>query len=146
MSIQTTLSTAFQRILDRGGTPIRVQYFTQIYDDVFDDAFSLSQSGTDLWTSGVIFPLINKPGHADSILLEQGKLINGDSKIYLHGSLILTGSEYTVKITIGSPTNRDNTYTLILPGTSNYYISNTPIYKTAYIRKVGGTGSLLNEQ
>jgi len=59
-------------------------------------------SGADVWTSGVIFPLSNQPGHSDSILLEQGKLINGDSRLFVHGSLVMTGSEMQVKITVGN--------------------------------------------
>ena len=146
MSVQTQLTEGFRKIIERAGTPIRVQYFTTIYDDTYDESISLVQSGGDLWTSGVFFSLSNKPGHSDSILLEQGKLINGDSKLFIHGSLLLTGSELSIKITIGSPASIDTNYSLITPGPISYSVSNTPIYKVVYIRKIGGMGSLFNEQ
>src|SRR3990167_10390423 len=138
MTTRQKLAAGYQKILDRAGIRIRVQYFNQVYDDVYDDASVLVQSGGDLWTSGVVFPLSNNPGHSDSILLEQGKLINSDSKIYLHGSLLLTGSELSVKITVGSPSNVNTNYLLIPPGGISYSISEVPIYKVCYIRRIGG--------
>src|SRR3990167_2766198 len=141
MTTRQSLAAGYQKILDRAGIRIRVQYFNQVYDD----ASLLVQSGGDLWTSGVVFPLSNNPGHSDSILLEQGKLLNSDSKIYLHGSLLLTGSELSVKITVGSPSNTDTNYLIMPQGATSYSVSNTPIYKVCYLRRVGGNGSLLNE-
>lgn len=145
MTTRQKLAQGYQKILDRAGIPIRVQYFTQVVDEVYDDSDYLVKSGNDLWTSGVIFPLSNKPGHTDSILVEQGKLINSDSKLYLHGSLLLTGSEMNVKITIGSPPSTDTNYLILPPGTTGWQVSNVPIYKVVYVRKIGGTGSMLNE-
>ena len=148
MSIMSQrLSAGMSKILTRGGTPIRVQYFTSISEDeTFDDSIVLIQSGGDLWTSGIIFPLSNQTGHSDSLLVEQGKLINGDTKLFLHGSLLLTGSELNIKITVGSPASGDTNYSIIPPGPISQSISNIPIYKIVYIRKIGGVGSLLNEQ
>ena len=137
MPTRQKLSAGYQKILDRAGTRIRVQYFTQVEDEVYDDASILVQSGGDLWTSGVIFPLSNQPGHSDSILLEQGKLINSDSRLYLHGSLLLTGSELSVKITVGSPAGVDTNYLVMTPGMTSYQVSNIPVYKVVYIRKIG---------
>lgn len=147
MSMQTRLTAGMQTILARAGTPIRIQYFETLEEDeTFDDSVILTQSGGDLWTSGIIFPLSTEAGHSDSLLLEQGKLINGDNKLFIHGSLLLTGSELSIKITVGSPPSVDTNYSLIPPGPTSQSVSNTPIYKTVYIRRVGGTGSLLNEQ
>lgn len=145
MTTRQKLAAGYQKIIDRAGIQIRVQYFTQVVDDVYDDADYLVQSGTDLWTSGVVFPLSNRPGHSDSILLEQGKLIHTDTKLYLHGSLLLTGSELNVKVSVGSPINSDTNYSIIPPGAVSYSVSNVPIYKVVYIRKIGGTGSFANE-
>jgi len=144
--VKTRLAAGMAKIIKLNGTPIRIQYFESIpEDEVFDDSVVLTQSGNDLWTSGIIFPLSTQPGHSDSILLEQGKLSHGDSKLFIHGSILLTGSEMTIKLTVGSPSNSDTNYSIIPPGTTTYYSSNTPIYKTVYLRKIGGTGSLLNE-
>ena len=145
--ISSRLAGALNNLITRAGTPIRVQYFETLFDDnTFDDSVVLTQSGGDHWTSGIIFPLSNKPGHSDSLLLEQGKLINGDSKLFLHGSLLITGSELVIKITVGSPASPDTNYSIIPPGPISHIISNVPIYKVCYVRRIGGTGSLLGEQ
>lgn len=139
------LAAGLSNIIKLGGTPIRIQYFVITTGSIFDDDTTFTQSGGDLWTSGVIFPLSNTPGHSDSILLEQGKLIHTDSRLFIHGSLILAGSEMSVKITVGSPSNVDTNYSIIPPGPTVHYASNTPIYKVVYIRKIGGVGSMLGE-
>ena len=143
--LDNRLAAGLTKIIKLSGTPIRVQYFTVTPGSVWDDEVALVQSGGDLWTSGVFFPLSNTPGHSDSILLQQGKLIHSDSRLFLHGSLILAGSEMMVKITVGSPSNVDTNFSIIPPGPTLHYVSNVPIYKVVYIRKIGGTGNLLGE-
>src|SRR3990167_7650413 len=146
MTTSSVLLSGMQKIIDRAGAQIRVQYFTSTTGSIYDDDLTYTQSGGDLWTSGVIFPLSNKPGHSDMILLEQGRLIEGDSKLFVHGSLVfLTGSITGIKITIGSPVTSSGNYTIIPPGPVNHFVSNTPIYKVVYIRQIGDTGSLLGE-
>lgn len=145
MTIQSRLSAAMEKILDRAGTQIRIQYFTSTIGSVWDDDITWTQSGADLWTSGIFLPLRVSNQSSDSILLEQGKLLTDDKRLYLHGSLALTGSEMQVTIRIGSPGNNfDNQYSM-LPNSIKYSVSNSPIYKLVYIRQVGGTGSLLGE-
>jgi hypothetical protein len=139
--LQTRLSQGFNKLIDRAGTPIRVQYFTQAIGSVWDDDASLTQSGTDLWTSGIHLPL-NNSQLGDAALIEQGKLIQNDSKLFLHGSLLLVGSEYTIKINVGSP---GTSYMPIIPGPVSYSVSSTPIYKKLFIREIGGTGSIFGE-
>ena len=143
--ISTRLSAGLSKIIQDGGTPIRVQYFTSTTGSIWDDDLALTQSGEDLWTSGIIFPLKTTPGHSDSLLVEQGKLLLSDSKLFLHGSLVLAGSEFTIKITVGSPSNVDNNYAIIPPGPARYSVSNVHIYKTAFIRRIGNNGSLFGE-
>lgn len=144
--LSNRLAAGLSKIIKLGGTPIRVQYFAiGSIGSVFDDDGTFIQVGGDLWTSGVIFPLSNTPGHSDSILLEQGKLIHSDSRLFIHGSLILTGSEMSIKLTVGSPVSPDTNYSIITPGPTVHYASNTPIYKVVYIRKIGGVGSLFGE-
>lgn len=141
MSYQTNLIKGFNHILTRAGNQVRVRYFNQTFDDTYDDSVILTQSGNDVWTSGVILPLSSKQSSTDSVLFEQGKLIYSDKKIYLHGSLILTGSELQVKVQIGSPNG--NNYSLLSEGTTEYQVSNQPIYKKVYLRRL--TGSLIGE-
>lgn len=142
MSMSQKLSAAMEKIITKGGTPIRVQYFTYVYDDVYDDSVTLFQSGADLWTSGVVLP-ISQSNATDSISLEQGKITLDDKKLFLHGSLALTGSEMSISIRIGSPSNEiDKQYTM-LSQTHKAEVSNVPIYKQVFIREIGGIGSLM---
>ena len=66
MVTKERLAGALSNLIQRGGTPIRFQYFEYLYDDnTYDDSVVLTQSGGDHWTSGIIFPLSNEPGHSD---------------------------------------------------------------------------------
>lgn len=148
--LKNQLAGAWQKMVVRAGTPVMIQYFTSTIGSVWDDDVSLSQSGANFWTSGIVLPLGQGPGNADAMLVEQGKLMEGDLKLYLHGSLFLTGSEMMVNITIGSPPSADNNYSLSMPlskryGPKLFFAQNTPIYKQVYIRRIFGTGSLLGE-
>ena len=137
------LAAALQKIVSRAGTPIRVRYFAITPGSVYDDDVSLSISGNDLWTSGIMLPLSTGVGGADSMLIEQGKVLHNDSKLFLHGSLLLTGSEMQVKFQIGSPTGDE--YSVIPPGPIKVSVQNEPIYKKVFVRRIGNVGSLLGE-
>lgn len=145
MAMSTRLGAALNNLIVRGGAQLRVQYFTTTIGSVWDDDVTLAQSGGDHWTSGLILPLDLTKGSWDSILLEQGKIILDDKKIFIHGSLALTGSEMQVTFRIGSPgTDVSNQYT-ILDSVIRVEVQNTPIYKKVFIRQIGGVGSLLGE-
>lgn len=137
-----------QTIFKNGGTQIRVQYFTSTVGSVYDDNVTLTQSGTDLWTSGLVVPLYGHKGgfnSSESLLMQQGKLLENDSRLFIHGSLITTGSEMSATIRIGSPGNEiDKQYSIVLFN-RKVDVLNTPIYRQIYIRMIGGTGSLLGE-
>ena len=140
MTLTGILATGFQKIINRGGVQLRVQYFTSTIGSVWDDDVTWAKSGGDLWTSGIVLPISHQRGTSESVLLQQGKLINDDKKMFIHGSLILTGSEMTIRVGVGSPIN-DN-YTL-LDSDIRIDTYNTPIYRKVFLRRVGGTGSLL---
>lgn len=141
--LQNRLAAGMAKLLDRAGTQIRVQYFTSTIGSIYDDDVTWAKSGNDLWTSGIVLPLSRNPSSSDSVLLEQGKLLEDDKRLYVHGSLIFTGSEMTVSIRIGSPgTESDKQYSM-LSFSRRLDAANTPIYKQIYIRQIGNTGSLL---
>ena len=142
MTIQNDLAQGFNKIINRVGTTIKVQYFTSTIGSVYDDDVTWALSGTEIWTSGLILPLSQQEGSSESILVEQGKLINDDKRLYLHGSLILTGSEMTVTVQVGSPTGEN--YSMI-DTSLRFDVSNIPIYKKVFLRNIGGVGSLLGE-
>ena len=138
MSFANNLQVGLNRIIELAGTQIQIDYFTPVYDDVYDESSSLVISGT-LNTSGVIFPLNTKQGSADSVLLEQGKIIDNDKKLYVNGSLTFTGSDLKVRVTIGT-----DTYTTIPLGAIEYEAQGEGIYRKVYIRRLTN-GSLFGE-
>lgn len=143
MSIKIRLHAARKKIITLAGAPIRIQRFTSTIGSVYDDNVTWTQAGGNLWTSGLTFPLNTTRNSSDSILVEQGKLLLDDKKLFVHGSILFTGSEETVSIRIGSPGNNiDNQFSL-LAFSQKYEVQNEPIYKQVYIRLIGGTGSLL---
>ena len=145
MTLKNNFAKALNSIITKGGTQIRVRYFSQTVGSVYDDDTTLTISGNDLWTSGIHLPLSKQFGGPDRILVEQGKLSQDDSKLFTHGSLLFTSGVIQVKINVGSPLNPDREYTMVPLGPTSVSVSATPIYRTVYLRKVGGVGSLLGE-
>ena len=139
MGVNSKLVAGLNKIIDLAGTQVRVRYFNPVYDDVYDEAVGLVQSGNTLWTSGVIFPINNREGSTDSVLLQQGKLIESDKKLYVNGSLAFTGSTQSVDVQIGSPTG--DLYTTIPAGGIVQEAEGIPVYKVQFIRRL--TGSLI---
>jgi hypothetical protein len=140
MGVGTNLQRGFSNVISKAGTPIKIDYFNIVYDNVYDDVEDLIISGT-LWTSGVILALNRVESSTDFVLMEQGLLADSDRKLYVNGSLGLVGSEVSVKIQIGSPTG--DTYTTIPNGAITHEVEGLPIYKKVYLRRL--TGSLLGE-
>lgn len=137
MTLQTTFSAGLNNAIRLAGRPIIVEYFSGAVGSVWDDELTLTRTGS-VWTSGVVFPLDTRDGSTDSLLLEQGKLINDDKKLYVNGSLITTGSISQSTIQLGS----GNVYTIIPDGGIVQEVAGTPIYKKLFIRKLTA-GSLL---
>ena len=142
-TISSRLLLGLDKIFQKAGTQISVRYYNQTTGSIYDEAISLTQSGSTLWTSGIVFPLDPK-STTDAMLVEQGKLDNGDIKLYVAGSLLLgtnqdmTGSIFYTKIGIGSP---GVFYTLIPLGGIPMEVEGIKIFKRGYIRRI--TGSLL---
>ena len=139
MGVNDKLVKTLNRSIDLAGTPIRIRYYTNVYDDVYDEAVDLLQSGTSLWTSGLVMPIRSREGSTESLLLSQGKLIDSDKKMYVTGSLVFTGSSLVVDIQLGSPTG--DLYTTIPDGGELWEAEGLPIYKKLFIRRL--TGSLI---
>ena len=108
----------------------------------YDDAVQLVQSGVDYWTSGVVLPISNTRGSSDAILLEQGKVLTQDTKLYVQGSVPTSG---TIKIGLGSVTDMSGReYSLLSEGVTKWDVNEVPILKKLFIRHLD-TGSLTGE-
>lgn len=129
------------------GLQIRFRYFNvNVQEDYYDDDVILTRSGNDFWTSGVVLPISNARGSSDAVLLEQGKILMNDTKLYIDGSINTSG---TWKLGLGSndtniPVSITGEYSLLSEGTAKWSVNATPILKKLYIRRLT-TGSLMGE-
>ena len=75
------------------------------------------------------------------MLVEQGVLAWDDRRLYLAGSVSVSGC---VRIGIGSPNTGKNEYRLIMPGVETWSLEGINIYQKMYVRKIVA-GSYFNE-
>ena len=139
MTIVSDFQTGVNEAL-KYGQQIRIKYYNIVeIGEYYDDDIRLTQSGVDFWTSGVILPLNGERGSSDAVLLEQGKVLTNDTKLYIDGSV---GTSGTIKIGLGNPI--DGEYSLLSEGVAKWDVNQTPILKKLYIRRLT-TGSLMGE-
>jgi len=139
-----TIISDFQNGVDEAlkyGQQIRIKYYNVGFGagSYYDDDATLTQSGAGFWCSGVILPISNAQGSSEAILMEQGKLLTNDTKLYVDGSINTSG---TIKIGLGSPVNGE--YSLLSEGVKKWNVNDTSILKKLFIRKLL-TGSLMGE-
>lgn len=139
MTVSERLATGFLSTINTIGIPVRIQYFEGTNGSVYDEPDTPTQSGTDLWISGAVFPIKSTEGSEDAVLLEQGKLQDKDKKLYVNGSIDFAGVYQTCKVQLGSPTGE--IYSTIPLGGKAPEVSGDKIYKKQYIRYLGTTGS-----
>ena len=127
------------------GEQVRFKYYNQTIlggGSYYDDAVTLTQSGTDFWTSGLIQPLDTSRGRNESLLLQQGKILYDDKKLYVNGSVQTSGLGL-IKVGTGSPVT--NEYQILNEGQVVYWTLNSkPIYKKCFIR-ILTNGSFVGE-
>jgi len=143
MTIAGDAQGNFNKILAYGDQ-VRFKYYNQSIGagSYYDDDTTLTQSGTDLWTSGVQQPISSNQYSSDSVLLEQGKILLDDSKLYILGTTVTSGLA-PIKVGIGSPVR--NEYEILGQGqVTEWGINGTPIYKKIYARILNG-GSFVGE-
>lgn len=142
MTIANELYKEVKEILNYG-EPIRIKYYNVSYNssDGYDDDITLTQSGTDTWCSGLVQPIDQSRGSADAVLLQQGKLLTNDSKIYVLGSVQTSGLG-NIKVGIGSPNVEE--YQFINNGAIQWVVNGSPIYKKIYVRFLTN-GSFIGE-
>lgn len=139
MTLFDELKTDINGILSYG-SQVRLKHYTgSVSDTDFDDAQKLTQSGTDVWASGLMFPVKSTFGSQEALLIEQGKIESKDKKIFVRGDIETTD---TMKIGIGSPPSQE--YALIPDGIIAYPPFGDIVYKKMYVRLLP-TGSLIGE-
>lgn len=123
------------------GERCRFRYFSVSYGagSYYDDDVTLTKSGNDLWVSGLHFPLNVKDGSTESFLVEQGRLLNNDTKLYIRGDI---ESSKLMKIGLGSPIRHE--YSIIPDGINEPKLNGEGVYKKLFIR-VLPTGSIKGE-
>jgi len=126
------------------GKLCRLQYYSSDFGagSYYDDDVTLTKSGDDLWTSGVVLPISNTKGSSDAVLVEQGKLLTNDTKLYINGTINTSG---TIKIGLGSYINMSGCeYSMLGEGVMKYEVNDTDVLKKLYVRLIP-TGSLDGE-
>ncbi|MFW9852869.1 MAG: hypothetical protein ACFFDS_08000 [Candidatus Thorarchaeota archaeon] len=143
MTIVSDFQTGVSEAL-KLGQKVRIKYYDVSYGagSYYDDDVTLSQSGDDLWISGVILPISNTRGSSDAVLLEQGKILMSDTKLYIDGTISTSG---TIKVGLGSYSNMSGCeYSLLGEGVTKWKVSDADILKKLYIRYLPN-GSLMGE-
>lgn len=121
---------------------VRFRYFTVSGADAnYDNDVTLTQSGPDIYVSGINQPLDKMDGTQDAVLMQQGKLLNNDRRLYVAGSVDTSG---LWKLAIGSPTGDEYSLATEDGGVTAWSIADIDIYKKIYLRRLT-TGSLAEE-
>ena len=120
------------------GSNCRFKYYNRNYPGggSYYDTGSLVQSGTDLWTTGLFFPVgqSQNPYH-----YAEGEVDRGDAHLFVLGTVNVSG---LWKAGIGSPPRKE--YSLIENGVQEQRIADQVVYYRLALR-VLPTGSLIGE-
>jgi|GEM_PF-6560011 len=125
MNINTTLIDGMRFAMNSAGikTTVNLINFTR-EDSDYDDVVIQTITGSNT-IDGIIFPVKNKQGSEDALLLQQGKLLTKDKVLYT-GSVNISGN-----ILIQAD---NDYYTLVPNGVHTYSSAGSDIYNKFYIR------------
>ena len=142
MALVSDYQSEFNGIVGQYGQLIRVKYYTESGANAnYDDKVTVTQSGTTTYISGLIQPVHATRGSFDAIRVEQGRILNNDSVMYILGTV---STAQPCKFGIGSPTTSAE-YQVIEDGIApSPLINGSPVYKKVYIRLLPN-GSLFGE-
>ena len=141
----------FDNLVNSRGQILRIKYYTETIGgggSYYDDDGTLSKSGNDVWTSGIV-QNIGEGGFGgkgagfrshEAFLLEQGKLLANDQRLYLTGSHDMSGAG--IKFGLGSPPPHE--FRIIEDGIISYPLQGSDIYHKVFIRRLTN-GSLAGE-
>ena len=105
----------FKKFVGLYGEVVRIRYFTPSGADAnYDDEVTLIRSGNDTYTSGIRYPIKATRGSHTALLLEQGRIQQSDTKLYIPGDIQTSG---IVRVGFGgNPPNGTNEYSIIEEG------------------------------
>lgn len=113
----------------------------------YDDDTTYTLSGTSVTATGLTQPIDETRGSADAILLQEGRLLRDDIKMYVDGTTATSGLWKVTRFltaTGGSPQAASITYAPIKNGIIPWRINGSEVYKKTYLR-VLTNGSFLGE-
>lgn len=131
----------FNNVVKDIGNTVRFRYFNMAYPgggSGYDDDLTLTVSGNS-WVSGVLQPIDGEGGGTDRLLLEQGRILKNDKKLYVAGTVETSG---LWRVGIGSPAGLE--YSVVEDGVIPWETDGVIVYKKVYIRHLP-TGSLAEE-
>ena len=125
MDVNALLTDGVRFALNVGGISqtIKLISFTTSSSD-YDDVVTQTVTGSSV-TSGLIFPVTNKQGSEEALLIQQGQLLTKDKILYT-GSINISGN---ILIQSGS-----DYYTVIPNGVHTWNNAGSIIYNKFYIR------------
>ena len=125
------------------GEKVRFKYYNQTSMGEYSDDVVYTQSGNDYWCSGLICPIDSRTGGYDTLLLQQGKILMNDKKIYVRGDIQTSGLGKIKIGTTGSPTTRE--YEILNEGqVTGWEVNGSVVYKKIYVRYLTN-GSFVGE-
>ncbi len=141
-ALSDEIKADFNQILSYG-EQVRFKYYNQTVVGGYDDDINLVQSGTDFWVSGIVQPISTKAFSSDALLLQQGKILLDDKKLYVNGE-VQTSDLAPIKIGMnGSPTTQQ--YQILEDGQiTEWDVNGVSIYKKIFVRYLP-TGSFIGE-
>lgn len=144
MGLGNELRVDLNQFIKSYGKIFRIRYYEEQHDKGdYDDQPTLIKSGTDIYTSGLIFPINANRGSTEYSLLEQGKVLTNDSTAFFTGNVNFESSDQ-IKIGVGSPVSTGSEFMLIPNTINSYEVAGEIVYKKIFIRRLS-TGKLPNE-
>ncbi len=142
------LRNDFDKLVNSRGEQVRFRFYTQVIGgggSYYDDDVALSKSGNDIMFSGIKQNISLGGGGGfrshEAILMEQGKLIANDLKLYITGSHDVSGASIKIGLGGSPPTGE---YRIIEDGVISYPLMGSNIYHKLFLRKLTN-GSLFGE-
>ena len=126
----------FRQMLKHGEI-VRFRFYTVSGADAnYDDEATFSLSGASVTASGITQPIDETRGSADAVLLQEGRLLRDDIKMYVDGTTETSGLWKVTRFlnATGSPQTDSITYAPISDGIVDWRINGSVVYKKTYLR------------